>query len=92
MSYLYWTFDWNAKKAEAVSAEGRYIIEGDDQAKWTARFKKGTDRTDVIPRDDGRHTLTFETLSDALRACQRHCDRKSSDTSGRLTIRTPLPG
>lgn len=90
--YLYWTFDWNAKKAEAVSPEGTYTIEGDEQAKWIARFKKGSDQTDVLPRDPDRHTLTFETLSDALRACQRHCDRKSSETSGRLTISTPLPG
>lgn len=91
MAYLYWTFDWNARKAEAVSAEGRYTIEGDDMSKWTARFKKGADKTDVLSRDGREHSLTFETLSDALRACQRHCDRQSSGSSGRLTIRTPLP-
>ena len=93
MAYLYWAFDWNAKRAEAASDRGTYIITGDDQQRWTARFHKTNDGTDVITRDDAKHSREFTNLSDALRACQRHNEQSaSSASSGRLTAHTPPPG
>lgn len=93
MNYLYWTFDWNAKRARATCDRGTYVIEGDDHQRWIARFHKHDDGTDVLTRDDSRHSLEFPSLSDALRACQRHCEQAdSSASSGRFTTATPPPG
>jgi hypothetical protein len=97
MTYLYWTFDWNAKRAQATSDRGTYVIEGDDHQQWTARFHITNDGTDVLTNEGtpsrGKHSMAFSTLSDALRACQRHSEQiASSGSSGRLTKQTPPHG
>ena len=93
MTYLYWTFDWNAKRAHAASDRGTYVIEGDDHQCWTARFRRTNDGTDVLTRDGTKHSREFTSLSDALRACQRHCEQvASSASSGRFTAQTPPAG
>lgn len=91
MHLLLWTFDWVENCGHATSPMGRYSVCVDDQKKWTAKFRKIGDGTTVIERNDQQHTLDYENLGDAIRACQRHCDDHSRDKSGRMSHVTPLP-
>lgn len=91
MVFLQWTFEWEHRGAYALSPLGRYTISGDDSQKWTAKFHKNGDGTAVITPVDAKHTLTFNNLAEAIRACQRHCDGHSSSRSGRMAFETPLP-
>lgn len=91
MYLLIWTFDWDKKCGHATSPLGRYSICVDEQKRWTAKFHKNGDVTTVIKRNDQKHTLDYDSLGDAIRACQRHCDGHSSDRSGRMSYITPLP-
>jgi hypothetical protein len=93
MPLLQWTFDRPMKRAVSVARYGTYVIQGDEQKTWTAKFHRAVDKekTVVLTREDHGHTMTFEFMAVAMRSCQRHNDSFSSETSGRLSQVTPLP-
>lgn len=91
MYRLEWSFDWPVQRAVGVTPHGTYVISGEAPGQWLARFTRADTeqfrRTAHVVGD----TMRYPSMADAMRACQRHADHFSSDSSDRLTISTPIP-
>lgn len=92
MAQLTWSFDWPVRRAVAVAAHGTYVIVGEAPGDWSAKFTRvDTHQYRRTARDVGQQTCHYPSMADALRACQRHADGYSPQSSGRLTMSTPVP-
>ena len=91
MRQLEWSFDWPVRRAVAVCAHGTYLISGVATGQWMARFT----RADTEPFRRTSRPVSAETcyptMADAMRACHRHSEHYSADSSDRFTIQTPIP-
>ena len=90
--FLTWSFDWSVRRAVAVPTHGTYVIFGEGQSRWAAKFSRAD--TGPIERktvDLSRIPTYYPCMADALRACQSHAERFAHNLSDRLTINTPTP-
>ena len=89
---LTWFFEWDVGRGTARPGHGTYTIERTDDGEWIARFVRAdTEEFRKTKRSVSAHYKTFQTPADAIRACQRHAERYSAESSDRFTISTPLP-
>lgn len=91
MEQLKWSFDWPIRRAVAVSSHGTYVISGEGPARWFARFTRADTEQFRRTRHPVGQATEYTCMADAMRACQRHAEQFSSDSSDRLNVTTPLP-
>ena len=92
MVHLRWSFDWPVRRAVAVAPHGTYVISGEGPSEWSAKFTRvDTEAFRKTQRALDDRGTRYESIADAMRACQRHAEQFSSDSSDRLLIVTPVP-
>jgi hypothetical protein len=91
MFHLEWSFDWPVQRAVAVSPHGTYVISGEGPGQWLAKFTRAdTEQFRRTAHPVGQATR-YPSMADAMRACQRHAEQSSTDSSDRLSVNTPMP-
>lgn len=92
MPHLTWSFDWPVRRAVAVATHGTYVIVGESPGVWSAKFTRvETEQYRRTARAVAVHACHYPSMADAMHACQRHADGYSPESSGRLTMSTPVP-
>ncbi|MBA3697392.1 MAG: hypothetical protein H0W78_00800 [Planctomycetes bacterium] len=91
MQHLAWSFDWPVRRAVAVSAHGSYVITGEAHGCWTARFTRAGTEQFRRPAHEVGKAPEYPSVADAMRACHRHAERFSDESSDRLSVCTPFP-
>lgn len=91
MRQLSWSFDWPVRRAVAVSPHGTYVISGEAQGCWLARFTRAETEEFRRTRHPVGDATEYQCMADAMRACQRHAERFCNESSDRLSVITPVP-
>lgn len=95
MTFLLWKFDWASMLATTTATHGAYAVRGDDTQKnrWTARFRrsKAGEGTDVIYKDQGAIIQDYDSMAEAIHACQQHCNEFRPDASNRFEVVANIP-
>jgi hypothetical protein len=88
---LAWSFDLGNYRATAIALHGTYTVERLPTGEWNAHFvRSDTEQFRRTQHPVQPRSMTFKTLADAVRACNRHAQH-SDQSSDRFTIRTPPP-